>query len=361
MNSNSIILETANLAKITLNAPDKLNALDMDMVLPMGNQLAQWRLDPNVSAVLIKGAGSKAFCAGGDIVNVCKMVKTDFAEAIKFFWSEYRTNWRIKNFPKPYIALMDGYVMGGGVGVSAHGSYRIVTEKTMLAMPETAIGFFPDVGGSYFLPKLAGNMGLYLGLTGARLKAEDLIALGLATHYIASADIPNLEAALEEADYSEDAFAQTDEILSQYCTEPPLTSALLENEAQINQIFNAENVEQILENLHQADNELSQKQLKLLSRMSPISLKVTFEQLKRAKGMSFDAAMQQELRLSHHMLQDSDFLEGVRALLIDKDKNANWQFGSVEQVSAAFVEKFFAPIDNELFFDWDKAIDFVSK
>lgn len=359
MTDISIDFKTGKLATIILNAPDRLNALDMAMIVPLGNQLAQWRDDENVHAVLIKGAGDKAFCAGGDVVAVCELMKTDMAQALLFFWSEYGTNWRIKNFPKPYIAIMDGFVMGGGVGVSVHGSYRIVTEKTMLAMPETNIGFYPDVGGSYFLPKLQSYIGMYLGLTGHRLRAADLIELGIATHYINSNDLPNLEAALMDADFNNDAFAMTEEILSQFCEKPVEKSTLLEIEDQINQVFGGETLVQIFENLGKQDTNFTQKTLKVLSRMSPTSLQVTFAQLTRAKGMSFDAVMQQEMRITRQMMMQSDFHEGVRALLVDKDKNPNWQIKSIEDVTQSYVNEYFSPIDNELFFDWNKPVDFV--
>lgn len=359
MTEAPIVFEAGKLATITLNAPDRLNALDMTMIVPLGNQLTRWREDDHVNAVLIKGAGDKAFCAGGDIVTVCELVKTDMAQASLFFWSEYRTNWRIKNFPKPYIAIMDGFVMGGGVGVSVHGSYRIVTEKTMLAMPETNIGFYPDVGGSYFLPKLQGHIGMYLGLTGHRLKAADLIELGIATHYINSNDLPKLELALMGADFNDDAFAMTEEILSQFCTKPPEKSAFLEIEDQINQAFGGETLDQIFNNLGKQNTEFTQKTHKILSRMSPTSLQVTFTQLTRAKGMSFDAAMQQEMRITRQMMVQPDFHEGVRALLVDKDKKPNWQIKSIEDVTQSYVKKYFMPIDNELFFDWDEPVNFI--
>ncbi|NRA86736.1 MAG: enoyl-CoA hydratase/isomerase family protein [Rhizobiales bacterium] len=331
------------------------------MVVPLGNQLAKWRSEVNVNAVLIKGAGEKAFCAGGDIVNICDLVKTNKAKASLFFWSEYRTNWGIKNFPKPYIAIMDGFVMGGGVGIFVHGFFRIVTEKTVLAMPETIVGFYPDVGASYFLPKLQGNMGLYLGLTGHRLKAADLIELNIATHYISSKDLPELEATLTDADFNDDAFAVTEKILSQFCTEPPSKSSLMEIAVQINQSFNEENLIQIYENLRTNDTDFNQRTLKILNKMSPISLSVTFEQLRRSKDFCFDAALQQEMRITSQMLEKPDFHEGVRALLVDRDKNPSWQIKSLENVPSAMVDEFFEPISNELFFDWDKPIDFVKQ
>lgn len=349
MTDATIILNPAKLAKVTLNAPQKLNALDMSMIAPLGNALAQWKADDNVKAVLIKGAGEKAFCAGGDVVGVCAEAKADIAKASTFFSAEYLTNWRIKNFPKPYIALIDGIVMGGGVGVSVHGQYRIATEKTMLAMPETTIGFFPDVGGTYFLPRLKDNVGMFLGLTGHRVLGADLLALGIATHYIESDNLAALEAALTNADYGNDAFAAVDGILADHCTQPTEQGAFAKIADHASQLFNADSLDGIFANLKADDSEFSQKIQKTMARLSPTSLAVSFAQIKQGAKLDFAQAMQTEMRVAIHMLEAQDFYEGVRALLIDKDKSPKWQ-------PIGVAEDYFKPIDDELALDWHKLL-----
>lgn len=341
MPEKPIILETAKLAKITLNAPQKLNALDMQMIVPLGDALAKWNEDENVKVVLIKGAGDKAFCAGGDVVGVCQQAKTDKAKAAEFFWAEYRTNWRIQYLSKPYIALMDGYVMGGGVGVSVHGDYRVVTERTMLSMPETAIGFFPDVGGTYFLSRLKGGIGMFMGLTGHGLFAADLVKLGIATHYIASNKLAALETALEQGDINS--------VLDTHCTQPPEPCQLPIE--QISQLFDADNLNQIMANLKADDSEFSLKIQKTIAKMSPTSLRVTFAQIKRGAGLDFDQCMRLELRMATHMLEHNDFYEGVRALLVDKDRNPQWQ----GDINEAQVESYFDEIEKELSLDWNES------
>uniref|UniRef100_A0A2A4YSW6 3-hydroxyisobutyryl-CoA hydrolase n=1 Tax=OCS116 cluster bacterium TaxID=2030921 RepID=A0A2A4YSW6_9PROT len=349
MSDETIILNPAKLAKITLNAPQKLNALDMSMIEPLGNALAAWKADDTVKAVLIKGAGEKAFCAGGDVIGVCQQAKTNIAKAAEFFRAEYRTNWRIKNFPKPYIALIDGIVMGGGVGVSVHGQYRIATEKTMLAMPETTIGFFPDVGGTYFLSRLKNNLGMFLGLTGHRVFGADLLELGIATHYIESDKLDALEKALTDADYADDAFATVDAILAEHCSLPTEPGAFAKITDQASRLFSANSLAEITANLAADDSEFSTKIQKTLSRMSPTSMAVTFAQIKQGAALDFDQCMQIEMRIATHMLEADDFYEGVRALLVDKDKSPKWQ-------PQAEPENYFKPIDDELALDWDELL-----
>ncbi|MCJ8322712.1 MAG: enoyl-CoA hydratase/isomerase family protein [Rhizobiales bacterium] len=357
MTDKKVILNTATLAKITLNAPKKLNALDLDMCNLLGNALGQWQQDKSVKAVLITGAGEKAFCAGGDVVGVCEQGKTDIQKACEFFWSEYRTNWRVKNLSKPYIAFIDGIVMGGGVGVSVHGHYRIATERTMLAMPETMIGFFPDVGGTYFLSRLPNNMGMFLGLTGHRVYAADLLQLGIATHYIHSTKLAELEQKLATADYSADAFATVEQILNQYCSQPD-AGKLAAITDQVDRLFSADSLTQLMQNLTDDNSQFADRILSTLAKMSPTSLAVTFEQIKTGKAMNFDQVMQTEMRMAWHMMQQPDFTEGVRALLVDKDKTPHWQPDQLAVITPDMVQNYFNPIDNELFFDWDKPVSY---
>ncbi len=356
MTEKSILLETGQLAKITLNSPKKLNALSEEMCIPLGSKLADWRKDKNVKAVLITGAGDKAFCAGGDIVDVVRVGKAEPLKALEFFRAEYRTNWRIKNFPKPYISFLDGIVMGGGVGLSVHGHYRVATERSMFAMPETTIGFYPDVGGTYFLPRLDGNMGMFLGLTGFRIYAADMLNLGIATHYIHSSKLDELEIALKKLDYGEDGFEEVEALLAKHCSQPNDDSLLADNEAKINRLFEGNKLSEVMANIAADDSEFAQKIAKTLSRMSPIAMAVTFEQIKRGSHLDFDMCMQLEMRLSSQMMHGSDFFEGVRALLVDKDKSPKWQPDKLEEISKPMIQCYFAEIDNELVLDWDMPV-----
>lgn len=359
MTEKSILLETANLAKITLNAPHKLNALNMDMIVPLGNMLNDWRLDDKVKAILIKGAGDRAFCAGGDVVGVTEQGKTDKVKAAQFFWAEYRTNWRIQQLKKPYIAFMDGIVMGGGVGVSVHGRFRVVTERTMFAMPETTIGFFPDVGATYILANLADNVGMFLALTGNRLYAADLIKLGIATHYIHSSKLDELEAALEKIDYDvsdyHNSFDAAQQILDAHCGASD-DAPILPYE-QIKALFEAESLDELTANLTADDSEFSLKTQKTIARMSPISLRVTFAQLKNGAKMrqNLQSCLTHEWFIAKNMLDNKDFYEGVRALLVDKDKNPQWQPDISDDAAKAYLtyEK------TEIYFNWNQPVEYM--
>jgi len=270
-----------------------------------------------------------------------------------FFRAEYRLNRRIHTLAKPYIALIDGITMGGGVGISVHGSHRIATEHTVFAMPETGIGLFPDVGGTYFLPRLAGHLGLYLGLTGARLKAADTCHAGIATEYMPAARLDALEAALAAADWGGDANGAVDRAVAGFAADPG-PAPLDAHRANIDRCFAGESVEAILAALAaeaEADS-WAAATLATLRDRSPTSLKVTFEAIRRGGELDFDRAMIMEYRLSQACLARHDFYEGIRALMIDKDGAPSWEPEALAAVTPAMVEAHFAPLGaRELTFD----------
>lgn len=349
MTSEAEILfeERGVLGIITLNRPKALNSLSTDMCAQMDKALIKWAEDDGIKAVVIQGAGEKAFCAGGDVKTLAENSPEDHHLATEFFATEYVMNSRIYHFPKPYIALLDGITMGGGVGVSVHGSHRIITEKTLFAMPESAIGLIPDVGGSYFMPRLPGKLGMYLGLTGARLRGADILYAGIGTAYVPSDKLDALIAALAEAEIND--ATDVDRILADFATDPG-EAPLDEFRDLIDAAFGEEAVEDILDHLDAIDHEWAHKTLATLKKMSPVSLKVIVEQILRGGGLDFNEAMKMEYRIVSHIVSyQSDFYEGVRAVLIDKDQNPTWNPATVDAVTVDMVEAHFAPLgDKEL-------------
>ncbi|XP_068631027.1 3-hydroxyisobutyryl-CoA hydrolase, mitochondrial [Battus philenor] len=338
-----VLFETVNNAGIiTLNRPKALNSLNENMVKMILPQLQEWERNKNL--VIIKGAGDKAFCAGGDV-----KVAIDKVLGPNFFHAEYNVNYLIGKYKIPYIAFMDGITMGGGIGVSVHGRYRIATEKTVIAMPETKIGLFPDVGGSYFLPRLQVNLGLYLGLTGDRLKAKDVVKSGIATHFVPSRRLYELEKLLSRCASD----LEIRNLLSKF-NEPPEEFSLAPNIRHINYCFAASTIEEIIERLEKVKNDWSVKTLKTLSGMCPGSLKITLRALQRGAQLELAQCLRMEYRLACRATENHDFPEGVRALLIDKDNNPQWNPKTLEEVTDDYVESYFKklPEDRELkFFD----------
>ncbi len=321
---------------ITLNRPKALNALTLPMIEAMDARLAVWATDPAVDAVVVRGAGERAFCAGGDVRAIWQAGKDGDSLTRDFFRAEYRLNRRIKVFAKPYVAVLDGITMGGGVGVSVHGSHRVATERTLFAMPETRIGLFPDVGASHFLPRLAGKLGLYLGLTGARLKAADALYAGVATHYVDSARLPELEEAL--AAKGADVGAALAGV-----TSDPGPAPLVRHRAAIDGCFVGVTVEGIIAALEDAGGDWAATTLEALRAASPTSLKITAEELRRGARLEFDACMSMEFRLSQACLARHDSYEGIRAAVIDKDNAPSWQPAALADVGAEMVAAHFAP------------------
>jgi enoyl-CoA hydratase len=339
-----IARKIGHVGRITLNRPKALNALTHKMCLAMIEAMTAWKLDDDVKVIVVDGAGEKGFCAGGDILQLHDSGKNKDGAAWLFWRDEYQLNTMIHHYPKPYVALIDGITMGGGVGVSVHGSHRVVGDRTMLAMPETGIGFHPDVGGAYVLSRLPGQIGAWMGLTGARLNAADTIACGLATHYCPSDRYEDLLTALESADLSDAEVLET--VLEEFSGDVG-DSSLAHTQGLIDAAFEGDSVEDMVERITQAGDAWSDKQAKILGLKSPTALKLTLMALRRAKGMSFEDVIRQDLRASTRCLEGVDFYEGVRAVIIDKDNAPRWQPGNISDVSDSDIDAAFAPLDDE--------------
>ncbi len=332
---------TGNLGHITLNRPKALNALTQPMVDEITRLLLVWEADERIGAVLIDGAGDRAFCAGGDVILLHDSGKAGDDRAEHFWRKEYALNDLIERYSKPYITLIDGFVMGGGVGLSVHGQYRIAGDDTLFAMPETGIGYFPDVGGTYFLPRLGLDIGQWLGLTGARLKTAEALEIGVANGYIPSDRHAAFTAALGAAPLNgnDEAVAA---VMANFLKPGPMDADM---PAALS-AFNEKDVPSILRALDGMTGEWAAKQAKSIRAKSPLALCVTFEAIKRGLGLDFRAAMAQELDLSLNFLKTQDFYEGIRAQLIDKDRNPKWSHDSLESVSDAQIERLFANAAN---------------
>jgi enoyl-CoA hydratase len=335
---------------ITLNRPKALNALTHDMCLKMKTQLDAWKDDAAVSVVVVLGSGDRAFCAGGDIRSLYESGKTGTSYALDFYRDEYVLNATIKHYPKPYMALMHGIVMGGGVGVSVHGSYRVVDKTTTFAMPETGIGLFPDVGGSYFLPRCPDEIGMYLGLTGARLKADDLFYAGIATDVNVERSNDEIVAELAEGGLPGNLMSEvTGRYVVQQEQEGRGLPPLAEHRENIDRIFSARSVEEILDRLDADESAWATATAKTVRTKSPIATKLAFRQIREGKTLDFDDCMRMEFRMVNRVVAGKDFYEGVRATIIDKDQAPKWQPARLEDVSDKDIDAYFAPLgDREL-------------
>ncbi|MEV6483497.1 enoyl-CoA hydratase/isomerase family protein [Streptomyces sp. NPDC051576] len=323
-------------AYLTLNRPKALNALTHAMVRRIDEALTDWEHDPAVETVVISGAGERGLCAGGDIRAIHDDARDgDGSAAVAFWRDEYRLNARIARYPKPYVAVMDGIVMGGGVGLSAHGSVRIVTERSRVAMPETGIGFVPDVGGTYLLARAPGELGTHLALTGAQVGAADALLCGLADHYTLSGSLPSL---LDDL-----AHAPVPEVLDRYARPAP-PGELASARGWIDACYSADTVEEILGGLLDHGAGEAKETAETLLTRSPTSLKVTLAALRRARRLgSLENVLDQEYRVSCHALTSPDLVEGIRAQIIDKDRTPHWSPRTLTEVTDADVERFFAP------------------
>ncbi|MDQ3124819.1 MAG: enoyl-CoA hydratase/isomerase family protein [Pseudomonadota bacterium] len=328
----------SGVGRITLNRPKALHALNRAMCEAMTEALLVWRTDDAVKSVLIDHAGERGFCAGGDIRMIAESGAGDGSEARAFFKVEYRLNHLMFEYPKPITAIVDGIVMGGGVGISEPADIRVATDRTTYAMPETGIGLFPDVGGGWFLPRLPSQTGVWLALTGARLKAADTVALGIHTHFVPAGRIEALKAALMAHPDNPHAVAAS------FVAEagPAPTAGLHEA---IDRLFAFDTVEEIFAALEADGSEWSMAQLATLKTKSPQSLKVTLRQLRiGATHVSFADNMALEYRLGGRVVRTHDFLEGVRAVVVDKDNAPNWSPADLAGVSEADLVRLFAPI-----------------
>ncbi len=342
MTDTVIARKTGQIGRITLNRPKALNALNQEMVEAMTAALLEWRSDDGVKAVVVDGEGEKGFCAGGDIRMLAESGKAGDGRAWRFWRDEYQLNTLIFEYPKPYVALIDGITMGGGVGISVHGDFRVAGDRTLFAMPETGIGFHPDVGGAFFLPRLAGELGAWMGLTGARLKTADCIAAGVATHYAPSDKQADLIAALESAELDDDGEV-LESLLDAHSGDPGRSDLAL-HRGLIDAAFAGEDLDAFFARLDAAGDAWSKKQASILSTKSPTSMAVTLSALRRGAALNFREVMTQDLRVSTRFLADgSDFYEGVRAVILDKDNAPNW----AKEAGAAALAAYFAPLEQE--------------
>ncbi|WP_168703290.1 enoyl-CoA hydratase/isomerase family protein [Gordonia paraffinivorans] len=342
--------ENGSARSLILNRPKSINAIDHEMVTEMAKLLDGWATDDAVAAVVLYGAGERGLCAGGDIVAIHRDAAalsgnpdaTDLdaenSPSAKFWFDEYRLNAAISRFPKKYVAIMDGIVMGGGVGVSAHGNTRVVTDRTRLAMPEVGIGFVPDVGGTHLLSRVPDGLGLYAGLTAAHLSGADAIAMGLADHYVPSESLPEFIEAIGSSGLGA--------ALGRFATEAP-ESKLAAQRGWISEAFAAETVSEIIERCRAVGTEEATKTADTIAAKSPTALAVTLRSLREAAGdATLEDTLVREYRVSLRCLLHPDMAEGIRAQVIDKDRNPSWA-----EFSEASVEKFFAPLPHDLTFD----------
>jgi enoyl-CoA hydratase len=326
------------LGHVTLNRPKAFNALTHDMCVRFDRQMRDWATSHELATVVVTGAPGRAFCAGGDVRALYDAGPTSPLTR-DFFWDEYRLNRRLFRYPKTYVALADGITMGGGVGVSAPAKFRVVTERTLYAMPETGIGLFPDVGGSYYLSRCPGQTGTYLALTGTRIKAADLLELGLYTHYLPSTALPDLMTAIE--------LEAPESLLKGLAGTPVETSILAPLRIVIDRCFAGDTVEDILAQLEREGGAWAETTRSTLLRMSPLSLRVTLRQLREGAALDFEDCMKMEYRLVRRFMKGHDFYEGVRAALVDKDNAPQWRPASLADVSPSVVDQHFASLTDE--------------
>jgi enoyl-CoA hydratase len=328
---------------ITLNRPKALNAVTPNMVRLLASQLKDWARDPAVTRVVISAAGERAFSAGGDIRALYEIGRAGHYDEMLIFWrEEYALNALINRYPKPYVALIDGIVMGGGVGISVHGSHRVAGDRFQFAMPEVGIGFFPDVGATWFLPRMPGELGSYCALTGERFNAADGIAAKIATHRVASAKFPDLVDALCGA-------VSVDALLGTFA-QPADGAPIATRRATIDRLFTGDRVEDILAALDRegaeggADAEFAGKTAAVMRTKSPTSLKLALAQVRAGQELTFDACMRTEFRIVSRIIHGHDFYEGVRAVIVDKDNVPKWRPATLAEVAREEIERYFAPL-----------------
>ncbi len=332
---------------VTLNRPQALNAVTQAMVRALTAKLAEWQDDAAVARVVIAASGGRAFSAGGDLRGLYELGRAGrYEEALSFFREEYTLNALIKHYRKPYVALIDGIVMGGGAGVSMHGSHRVAGDRFTFAMPEVGIGFFPDIGATWFLTRMPGELGTFCALTGERLNAADGVGAGLATHRIASSRFSELLDALCGT-------VPVDAVLSAFA-QPPGDGPVVARRSAIDRLFNGNQVEDILAALDReaagdgTHAEFARAAAALMRAKSPLSLKLTLRQLRLGKSCDFDQCIRTEFRIVSRVLRGHDVYEGIRAVIIDKDQAPRWQPPTLDQVSEAQLAKYFEPVTNEL-------------
>jgi enoyl-CoA hydratase len=333
-----LISVEGGVGRLRLDRPKAIHALTHDMCAAMSDALLKWRDDPAIRLIMIDHAEGRGFCAGGDIRMLAESGAADGVAARAFFHAEYRLNHLLFTYAKPVIAFMDGITMGGGVGISQPAKYRIATERTMYAMPESGIGLFPDVGGGWYLSRLPGRTGEFLALTGARIDGAECVALGLSTHYVPSEGLDTVKAALIAEPRNIDA------ILSSAAQAPP-PARIVENREKIDRLFASNSYEQILAALNADGSEWAQKELTTLVSKSPQTCKVSLRLLAQGRDhVDFAEEMKVEYRVGARLVQRHDFIEGVRALIIDKDNAPKWNPATPEGVTEHLLDQIFAPL-----------------
>lgn len=336
------------LGLVTLNRPKAMNALTHGMALALERQLDAWATDDEVAAVAIRGAGDRAFAAGGDIRALYDAGREDGTRNFAFFADEYRLNTKIKRYPKPYVGLMDGVVMGGGVGVSIHGHRRVAGDRTTFAMPETGIGLFPDVGATYFLPRLPGQTGLWLGLTGARLKTADAVACGICDLHVPSDATEDLIDALSRIEPAgRQPLEPVDGALAAFSSAPGAETVLDRYGGRIDRCFGADSVEAVLAVLANDGDDWSAQQHAAILTKSPTSTRIAFRQIRAGARLGFEDCMRLEYRLARYCMTHTDFYEGVRAVIIDKDNAPRWQPATLAEATDEHVAEAFRPLGDE--------------
>ena len=338
MTDDILISVEKNVGRLRLNRPKAIHALTREMCDAMSEVLLAWREDPSIQVVVIDHAEGRGFCAGGDVVMLARSGAGDAEDAKHFFFSEYRLNHLLFTFPKPTVAIMDGITMGGGVGISLPCEYRVATENTRLAMPETGIGLFPDVGGGWYLSRLPGRVGQFMALTGARLDASECLYLGLATNYVEQSSLEELHERILKAP------SRLKGTLGSVSSKPP-DAKIEQNMGQITRLFASDRLEEVLAALEAEESDWAQSELATLRSKSPLSCKVSLRLLAEgADRASFAEEMRAEYALAGRIVRTHDFREGVRALLIDKDNNPQWDPPVPELVDEEMLDILFAPI-----------------
>ncbi len=335
--SDVLVRREGRAGRITLNRPRALNALTHLMVNTIWQALLAWRGEPAVELVILDGAGDRGLCAGGDVRAMYDSAPAGSSVARSFWADEYRLNALIGRYPKPYVALMDGIVMGGGIGLSGHASHRIVTDRSELAMPETGIGLIPDVGGTWLLAHSPGHVGVYFGLVGERMRGAGTMFAGFADTFVPAAKLADLAAALA-------ASGNADRTIADFAMSPP-PSDLAALAPAIDTAFRFDTVEEIRGALAAMEGEWAAKTLAALDRRSPLALKLTLAAIRQARALpSLEAALVVEYRLTVRLFEHGEFIEGVRALLVDKDRNPRWRPARLEDVTQEMVASFLSPL-----------------
>jgi enoyl-CoA hydratase len=335
-----IVRKHRALRRITLNRPKALNAITLDMAVTMTSYMREWADDPTVGTVLLDGAGGRAFAAGGDIRALYDAAKSGDPLPERFWATEYRLNVLIARYRKPVIAAMDGVVMGGGVGLASHAAHRVVTERSSIAMPEVGIGFFPDVGTSFLLARAPGSVGAYLTLTGERIGAADAIYSGLADIPIPSARLAELPEAVADCRAATDVRAKLTDM-----SVPPAPGRLHAARSWIDLCYGANSVEDIVSRLQASEVDAPRAALDAIRKASPTSLKITLRNLREAATFKrVEQSFQQDYRIALACIAGHDFREGIRAAIVDKDRNPVWRPGRIEDVTADIVDRHFKPV-----------------